>query len=219
MKKLLVLLSCIAFLAACNNTKNGNQTATEEKQEAAAAVGESFKTDTSSHVGWYATHKGGVEPHNGEIKISEGTITVDSGRVTGGSFTFDVSNIKDLDIKDIEKRGQLEGHLKSGDFFDVAKYPTAKFEITKIEAFDTSKGSSDLAGATNVVSGNLTFKDSTLNVTFPAKIAISDKTLQIDAKFNIDRTAWGLNYKGPNNPQDWLISKEVGLTIVLKANK
>ena len=31
------------------------------------------------------------------------------------------------------------------------------------------------------------------------------------ADFDIDRTEWGLNYKGPNNPVDWLIRKEVNL--------
>ncbi|EDM36522.1 YCE I like family protein [Pedobacter sp. BAL39] len=219
MKKTIVLLLSVAVLAACNNAQNSNQAATGEAQEASAAAGESFKVDSVSHIGWHATHKGGVEPHDGTIAVSEGRVTVDSGKVTGGAFTFDVANIKDTDIQDAEKRGQLEGHLKSPDFFDTAKFPTAKFEITKVEPFDAAKATSDLPGATDIVSGNLTFKDSTLNVTFPAKIVVTETGAQIDAKFNIDRTAWGLNYKGPNNPQDWMISKEVGLTIAVKAAK
>jgi hypothetical protein len=39
------------------------------------------------------------------------------------------------------------------------------------------------------------------------------------ADFNIDRTQWGMNYKGPNNPQDWVISKDVNLKVDLKASK
>jgi len=217
MKKIFILFVTAAFLAACN--AGSKQANTSEKQEVAESTGENFSVDSSSVVGWVATHKGGADPHTGIIKVNQGSIAVDNGEVSGGSFTFDVANIQDLDITDAEKKAQLEGHLKSADFFDVEKYPTASFEITGIQPFDSTIVKSDLAGATHTVSGNLTFKDSTLNIQFPAKIAVAEDAATINAKFAIDRTAWGLNYKGPNNPQDWLISKEVELSIELVVKK
>jgi hypothetical protein len=62
-------------------------------------------------------------------------------------------------------------------------------------------------------------KDSTKNISFPAKIEVNDTALAAQADFTIDRTDWGLNYKGPNNPQDWFIKKQVGLKLNLVANK
>ncbi|MGZ5135945.1 MAG: YceI family protein, partial [Flavitalea sp.] len=61
--------------------------------------------------------------------------------------------------------------------------------------------------------------DSTKNIRFPARITIDDRSLTTKADFNIDRTMWGMNYKGPGNPQDWFISKEVNLKLDLTASK
>jgi hypothetical protein len=39
------------------------------------------------------------------------------------------------------------------------------------------------------------------------------------ADFDIDRTEWGMNYKGPNNPQNWAIRKEVNIKLNIVARK
>ncbi|RYF84545.1 MAG: YceI family protein, partial [Chitinophagaceae bacterium] len=76
-----------------------------------------------------------------------------------------------------------------------------------------------IAGATHIIKGNLTLKDSTKNISFPAQVAVNGNTASANADFNIDRTLWGMNYKGPNNPQDWVINKEVNVKIALTATK
>ena len=73
-------------------------------------------------------------------------------------------------------------------------------------------------GAIKAIS-NLTLKDSTKNISFPAKITVDSSTVAATADFNIDRTLWGMNYKGPGNPQDWFISKTVNLKLTLTAAK
>jgi polyisoprenoid-binding protein YceI len=73
--------------------------------------------------------------------------------------------------------------------------------------------------ATHTIKGNLTLKDSTKNISFPAKVSISNDKITAAADFNIDRTQWGMNYKGPNNPQDWFIRKEVNLKFAISASK
>jgi polyisoprenoid-binding protein YceI len=104
----------------------------------------------------------------------------------------------------------------------VAKFPTAKFEITGVEPFKyDSLTMKDvvLKDATHTIKGNLTLKDSTKNISFPAKVNISGNKVTAIADFNIDRTLWGMNYKGPNNPQDWVISKQVNLKLNISASK
>lgn len=222
MLKQVLSLTVVAaiIMASCNDAPKSDAAATGEKQEAAAVSGSSFNIDTTTtSLEWHTAHKGGVDPHTGSLAITSGTLAVDSTGLTGGSFVVSTASIKDKDLTDTAKRAQLEGHLKSPDFFDVAKYPTAKFEITKVEAYDSTKGPSLLAGATHLISGNLTLKDSTKNVTFPAKVTITADAVEAQANFNIDRTIWGMNYKGPNNPQDWMIQKEVNLKLDLKAKK
>ncbi|MBK7882917.1 MAG: YceI family protein [Chitinophagaceae bacterium] len=73
--------------------------------------------------------------------------------------------------------------------------------------------------ATHTIKGNLTLKDSTKNISFPAKVMVAADKITAVADFNIDRTQWGINYKGPNNPQDWVIRKEVNLKLNISATK
>ena len=87
------------------------------------------------------------------------------------------------------KKDKLEGHLKSGDFFDVETFPTATFSITSVADADTDE-------ANCMITGNLTMKGVTKSVTFPALVvAKEDGTLTaISDKFKINRTEWGIKY-------------------------
>lgn len=213
------LIGAIVF-ASCDSGPKTDAAETAGKQEAAATTGTSLAIDTAATtLEWHTAHKGGIDPHTGRLSVTDGSLAVDNGNVTGGSFTISTASIRDIDLTDSVKRGKLEDHLKSPDFFDVAKYPTAKFEITKVEAFDSTKQKSLLPGATHLISGNLTLKDSTKNVTFPAKVTAAADAVSAEANFNIDRTQWGMNYKGSTSPEDWAIQKEVNLKLNLRAKK
>ncbi|MVT10331.1 YceI family protein [Chitinophaga tropicalis] len=209
-------------LAACGGAST-NQAKTEEKKEAAVATGTAYAIDTAAtSVQWRATHKGGFAPRFGAIKVVDGSLNVENGAVTGGSFdvnlntlTTDPASVTEKDKKSTD----LDGHLKSPDFFDAAKYPTAKFVITGVAPYDSTKEKSLLPGATNLISGNLTLKDSTLNITFPAQITVGENDVTANAKFVIDRTAWGINYKTEGSPENWVISKDVEIGFSLKAAK
>lgn len=221
MRKLTLTAAAAAllFAASCNNS-NSDTAETGAKQEAAATTGKEFAADPATTViKWRALHKGGLNPRFGTLSISNGTLAVDNGKVTGGSFTVDINSLKvdTTSVDDAKAGGELEGHLKSPDFFDAAKYATAKFEITGVTAFDPAKDKSELEGATNIVAGNLTFKDKTVNITFPAKITVTETGADVQAKFSFDRTTWGLNYKAEGNPADWAIAKDIELDINLKA--
>src|SRR5690606_35757458 len=151
----------------------------------------------------------------------------ENNAITGGSFTIDINSIV-TDTASVDptttggkKAADLDAHLKSADFFDIAKYPTAKFEITKVAPFDALQEKSVIEGATNTISGNLTIKDKTVNVTFPAKIAINGDEVSFYSKFTIQRQDWGLTYGTEGNPQDWMIAQNVDLelNVVAKSSK
>lgn len=200
-----------ASLAACNSNVK-DKVETTEKQTAAITEGTAYAVDSTSTITWTGSKPTGT--HTGTFKITEGTFFVKDGALAGGTFAIDINSLNNEDLAaDAESKGKLEGHLKSPDFFDVAKYPTAKFEITAVEPnTDSTK-----KGITHIIKGNLTLKDSTKNVAIPARVTVDSKTLSASATFSIDRTVWGMNYKGPENPQDWIIAKAVELKLNLTA--
>jgi len=216
---IIVFLAAVLMLTACDNVVD--KATTGEEQQAAAATGKEYVLDSnSSVVNWRATHKGGFAPRYGTLKLSEGDIAVANGAITGGTFTIDINSlwVDTASVTEKDKKAiNLQNHLKSPDFFDAANYPAAKFVITAVAPYDSSKVKSLTEGATNLISGNLTIKDSTINITFPAKISISNSDIGIAAKFSVDRTSWGLTFGTEGNPADWLISKDFDFGLDVKA--
>lgn len=123
--------------------------------------------------------------HNGAITISKGTVTSDGKRLTGASFEFDMTSITVADLKEKEWNDKLVGHLKSEDFFSVEKNPTAKFELTKANL----KSGNDYE-----VTGKLTIKGITNDITFPAMIKMDNKTFVTVAKIMVNRTKYDIKY-------------------------
>ena len=225
MKKLSILAFALsAVLISCNNN-SGDKASTTAEQEVAAQTGETFVVDSaSSAVKWTGYHKGGLNPRYG-IVTTTGNVSVENGAVTGGEFDFDISSlvVDESSVDPVTSGGKtaadLAGHLKSADFFDVEKYPSASFKITSVAAFDATNGESVLEGATNTVSGNLTIKDKTVNVTFPAKISITDTGVNVVSKFTINRQDWGLTYGTEGDANDWMISQGIDIELNIQAKK
>ncbi len=172
-----------------------------------------------SLIKWIGTKPTGQ--HNGTIQIKDGTFELSDGNIKSGSFEIDMTSVAAVDM-DEENNGKLAGHLKNADFFDVEKYPTAKFELTGIEKYKASEKEEEkplLAGATHIVEGNLTIKDKTKNISFPAIVSITPASLGAATNFNIDRTDWGLTYGSDKSLGDRFIRPEVNLNFELIAKR
>lgn len=212
MKKIsfLIMAGGVIMFTSCNTTPKGEEAQVTEQQEAAASTGSTFKVNTeTSVVKWIGASP--VKQHDGTFKISEGTLTVTDNNLTAGSFVIDVASLTDNDLEG-EYKTKLETHLKSADFLEAEKYPSAKFEITSVEA--AAEGEN-----THKISGNLTMKDSTKNITFPAKISVTEAEVSATANFNIDRSQWNISYRNDASLGDKLIKPEVNIAIELKAAK
>lgn len=221
-KQLISGLALILLFASCQNA-TGDKAKTTSAQEVTEQKGQTYTVEADkSTLKWTGYHKGGLNPRYGVLK-SEGTLSAENNAITGGSFTIDVNSIVtdsasvDPTTAGGKKSTDLDAHLKSADFFDTAKYPTAKFEITKVAPFDAAQGKSVVADATNTVSGNLTIKDKTVNVTFPAKITFNGEEVTFYSKFTIQRQDWGLTYGTEGNPQDWMIAQNVDIELNVTA--
>jgi polyisoprenoid-binding protein YceI len=133
---------------------------------------------SASSVAWLAKKVTGE--HNGTVGISAGALNVNGNKLIGGNFTIDLKTIKALDITDPGYNQKFIGHITSGDFFEVEKFPTATFVITKV--------------AGNQVTGNLTVKGITKSITFPAEIAVKGGKVSAKANITIDRTDFNIRY-------------------------
>lgn len=221
---LLPAVFATALFISCQNS-SGDKTKTSTEQEVSEQTGTVYEVDTtSSAVKWTGYHKGGFDPRVGTIQ-AKGTISVENGTVSGATIIIDINSIlTDESSVDVNKTGgktaaDLDSHLKNEDFFEVETYPTAKFEITSVVPFDIEKDKSVIEGATDVISGNLTIKDKTLNVTFPAKVSIEGNTIAVESKFTINRQDWGLTYGTEGDPLDWMISPDIDLELNIKGQK
>ena len=211
-----------AFLAlsivGCKNEKN-NEVEVEEAKDAAVAQGEvvEYKVDTAATViEWSGSKPTGT--HTGTIKVSEGTFSANDSIVESGSFTIDMVTIDVTDLEGEDKEN-LEAHLKGtvegkeGDFFNILKYPEARFEVTGISEKDGQK----------MLEGNLTIKEETKNISFPVNINRSGDEIEITSEtFTIDRTDWNVNYGSKSvfdNLGDNFVSDDIELKIDLKATK
>lgn len=223
MKKLTYafLMSASVLLFSCNSSSSDKAHVTDAQEEATASEAAStLSLDLEkSVVTWIGSKPAGK--HNGTIQLSEGTISVEDGMVTAGEFTMDMATVRSTDAgMDEDKNAQLTDHLKSADFFDVAKYPKARFSIVSVEdiADHATEDALQLEGATHYVTGNLMMKDSTKAVKFPAIIDVSDSGVKANASFKINRTDWGMSYKSDESFANKIIypSVEVGFNIVAK---
>ena len=190
------------LFSSCGNTETKKLEAPLEVQELDSVL-KSLKINTStSKVEWKGVMVG-IYSHNGFVSIKEGNLVYQGNSITGGNITIDMETMTQSDSLYKTEDNKLVAHLESPDFFDVANFPTAIFEIT----------SSDLG--TNKVYGNLTVKgitDSEVveNVIFDVEKKSATGTLKFD------RQKYGVNYKG--SKKDMLVGDEVEMTISLKIN-
>jgi polyisoprenoid-binding protein YceI len=140
----------------------------------------------------------------------EGKFTTFSGKIELVDGKPEASNVAiDIDLASVETdEAKLTGHLKSGDFFEVEKFPKGSFVSTKIEP------KAGPNGATHELTGNLDLHGVKKSVTFPAKIEVGSDAVHASATFSIDRTQWGILYKGM---ADNLIKNDVVIKFDVRA--
>jgi len=173
---------------------------------------ETYNVDTTnSKVTWKGYKVTGS--HEGTINLKNGALQYENGTLKGGSFEIDMTTLAVTDL-DGGMKGKLEGHLKSGDFFGVDKFPTAKFEVTKV----VSRGT---AGDYKVI-GNLTIKETTKEIKFLTKIDESAASPVATADITIDRSDYDIRYGSGSffdNLGDKTIYDEFELSVKLVVNK
>lgn len=185
--KVLVVLFLSILLISCQKSDKVAQTT--EQKSSSSNQGTAFNLDlTNSKIMWIGKKVTGQ--HNGTIKLLNGKVYIDKGQLVGGSFEIDMNSIFVEDIKDAGQNAKLTNHLKSADFFNVTEYPVAKFEITSILQGQKQNQNVQI----DTIIGNLTIKNITKSIKFPASVKIENDHLEATADFDLDRTEWDIKY-------------------------
>jgi len=185
----------------------------ESTEVATTKDGNQYVLDTlNSKVEWkgYKVFKTDNTSHFGTVKFESGDVTVKDGKLESGKFVADMSSLSSEDLKDKkDDLAKLNGHLKSGDFFEIEKFPTASFEITKV--------SESAVGDYNTgLDGNLTIKGITKPVQFKANVAVNGGEVSIATEpKDIMREEFGVKFQSP--AENGIIKNEVTLQVKVKA--
>ncbi|MDW3209111.1 MAG: YceI family protein [Reichenbachiella sp.] len=209
MNRHFLIITLFILLSSCigkHNSDAQKATISEKSTEVESeTIGDTIRIDLSkSNIHWKGTKMRGAGKHEGEIELQSSFLIKNNNQLVNGSFVADMTTIGVTDIPEHEPvpRDNLNNHLKSSDFFDVEKFPTSAFEITKVK---------QVSSDSLLISGNLTLKDVTKNIEFGAKY--QDKIFT--TKFTFDRFQWNITYEG-NFADKTLVDKDVELTIRLE---
>ena len=121
--------------------------------------------------------------HKGTFKNFDGWIEYDGATPSRIAFDIDLNSVEVDEPK-------LTAHLKTADFFDVAKHPKATFVSTSLTP-NAAGG-----GPTHTLKGNLTMHGVTKEVTIPVTAQQTAEGVRTTSEFTINRHDWGISYKG-----------------------
>jgi polyisoprenoid-binding protein YceI len=210
--KTMALVAVISLTSCKDKAKEAETKAAEEAAVAEATAISYTALNDQSMIEWKGFKPTGT--HNGTISVAQGKVSVSDGTIESGTFVIDMGSIEVLDIpKDNEKNADLRGHLISADFFDVETYPNATFEVTGLSTVD---------GKT-MLSGNLTMKDATNNISFPVTTSMDGDMMTLTSEtFTIDRSKWNVRYGSKSffdDLGDKFINDDIELKVTLVAKK
>ncbi|SKB74495.1 Polyisoprenoid-binding protein YceI [Soonwooa buanensis] len=206
----LAALAITLTLISCGKDK---PVTSESNEVLTTKKGQVYVVDTmNSKIEWkgFKVFKTDNTSHFGSIKFENGEVTINENKLESGKFVVALNTLTNSDIKDAEESAKLNGHLKSADFFDVEKFPTASYEITKVSEAPAG------GDYNTVLDGNLTIKGITKPMSFNANVKTGEGELQIATEpKDISREEFGIKFQIP--AANGLIKDEINIQMLMKA--
>jgi polyisoprenoid-binding protein YceI len=200
---LVMIIAAVAY--SCSDPSANKEKATVGSAQQESSSPKTAGTETlqitpeNSKVDFVASKV--TKSHNGSFKQFSGQIDLAPDNVASSRVTIDIETSSVVADDD-----QLTGHLKTPDFFDVAKFPKATFVSTKIEP-------AAAGGDAYTVTGNFDLHGVKKSISFPATIKLAPDSVAVDAEFSINRKDFGIVYAGK---ADDLIRDGVVIKLSLK---
>lgn len=168
--------------------------------------------DTSHTYVSFAVRHMMVSDVRGVIGGAKGTLTLDDADIQKSTLevSFDPATIDTRDAK-------RDGHLKSPDFFDVAKFPTVTFKSKSIKKNGKDKlkviGDLTIRGVTKEVTLDVA------NVSGEMKDPYGNTKRGATATTKFNRKDFGMSWNVNLDKGGVLVGEDVNLTIEIEVNK
>jgi polyisoprenoid-binding protein YceI len=170
-----------------------------------------YQLDAShSRVGFIARHAM-IAKVRGSFDQVDGKATIDGANPANSTLEVTIQAAS-IDTRDANR----DGHLRSGDFFDVENYPTITFKGTEFTIVDDE---------TVEVTGDLTIKDVTKSVTVPFEFGgaavdpFGNSRIGFEGQVTVNRKDWGLTWNAALETGGVLVSEKVVLDLEVSAVK
>jgi len=148
--------------------------------------------------------------HNGVLSFVNGALYFQNDTLLSASFIVDMRSIYITDMKEQEEKDELLKDLNHPSFLNTKNYSLALFELKEAKRLPSGVNNYQLTG-------NLTIKDITKSITFPAQIKFSDKKLVGKAKVVFDRQEWNMEME--SFFKDLAVFDDIELNIYMVAYK
>ena len=189
----------LTALASCNLNTSQSESSNDNVLQASDA---SYTINPDQSIIVWTGREVTTSKHFGNIYFASGQFEVKSGLISSGEFVVDMTTIDNQDLPE-ERRGRLEAHLKSDDFFSVESHPTALLSILSSES---------LADGKWLVSGELTIK----TFTHPVEFEMLNSNDGWKANLVFDRSKYEVKFRSGTffeNLGDKLIYDDIELAI------
>lgn len=164
---------------------------------------------THSEIGFTARHA--------MVTKVRGSFTEFSGTASSEENLNNAQVNVEIDVNSADTRNaDRDGHLKTGDFFEVEKFPKITFTSTEVTANDDE---------TLVVTGDLTIKDVTKSVTIDFEFngeavdPFGNTRVGFEGQTTINRKDFGLNFNAGLETGGVLVSEKIVLNFDISAIK
>lgn len=177
----------------------------------AAAQGPTYKIDKAHSEADFSIRHMAISNVHGRFGNIAGSVTYDEKNVAASSVdaTIDVTTV-DTGMP------PRDGHLKSPDFFDVAKFPSMTFKSKSVsktgDGFDVS-GDLTLHGVTKPVTLHV--------IASKEQVGMDGKTLSrgFEATTTLHRQDFGLTWNGTMKSGDSVLGDDVKIDISIEAGR
>ena len=206
----LAAVAGLAFAAGAPVSPSAGAQDKAAKIAYAPVPGGDYRIDPAHSTIGFAIRHYEINWVSGRFKDFNGTIRYDEKDVTKSSVEF-TAKVESIDTG-IENRDK---HLRTADFFDVAKYPEMSFKSTRVER----------RGNGYVLHGDFTLRGITKPVAIPFTVtgAIKDPRgntrFGVEAKTTIDRRDFGITWGKPLEGGGLDLGNEVTVNLSLEAVK
>lgn len=177
----------------------------------AAVPGGDYNIDPAHSIIGFSIRHLEIAWVEGRFKDFKGTVHFDEKDVTKSSVEFS-AKVESIDTG-VEQRN---AHLRTADFFDVAKYPEMTFKSTRVERNGKDK---------YVLRGDFTLKGVTKQVSIPFTVtgAVKDPwgntRFGVQAQTKIDRRDYGITWGNALENGGLDVGNEVTIELQLEAVK